>query len=248
MTEGIQVSSTADAPAAATARTSGAPIVAELRDVTKVYRTGAHELRALDGISFAFRAGEYWSVMGSSGSGKSTLLNVLGCIDRPTSGTYLVRGTNTDELSDDELSELRSRELGFVFQSYNLIAQLDVLENITVPLLYQDDPPADGLDRARALAERVGLGDRLHHRPNQLSGGQQQRVAIARALINDPALILADEATGNLDSQTALEILELFDELHAEGKTIALVTHEPDVGERASRHLRLKDGRIESID
>ena len=231
---------------AATAAEPKNQAVAELRGVSKVYDSGAETVRALDDLSFTFRAGEYWSIMGSSGSGKSTLLNVLGCLDRPSHGQYLVRGVDIAELDDDELSELRSRELGFVFQSYNLIQQLDVLENITVPLLYQDAPPKDGLDRAAYLAERVGLEQRLKHRPTQLSGGQQQRVAIARALINDPALILADEATGNLDSQTALEILELFDELHAEGKTIVLVTHESDVGERAERILRLKDGQVES--
>ncbi len=222
--------------------------VAELVDVRRTYRMGDELLHALDGVSFTFRPGEYWAVMGSSGSGKSTLLNVLGCLDRPTEGAYLVRGVDTNGLDDDALSELRSRELGFVFQSYNLIPQLDVLENILVPLFYQDDPPPGGEERARALAERVGLGNRLSHRPQQLSGGQQQRVAIARALVNDPALILADEATGNLDTQTALEILALFDELHAEGKTIVLVTHEPDVAERAQHVLHLRDGRIERIE
>jgi putative ABC transport system ATP-binding protein len=221
--------------------------VAALEDVHRVYRMGSSEVRALDGVNHVFGAGEYWAVMGTSGSGKSTLLNVLGCLDRPSTGTYRVRGRSTAELSDDELSELRSRELGFVFQSYNLIPQLDVLENITVPLTYQDDPPEDGEDRARALAERMGLAERMDHRPMQLSGGQQQRVAIARALVNDPALILADEATGNLDSATALEILDLFDELHAEGKTIVLVTHEPEVGERAQHVLHMRDGRIDDI-
>ncbi|MEO0652196.1 MAG: ABC transporter ATP-binding protein [Planctomycetota bacterium] len=222
-------------------------VVAQVDSISRVYRAGESEVRALDRFSFEFRQGEYWAIMGSSGSGKSTLLNILGCIDRPNEGDYYVRGTRTAELDDDELSELRSRELGFIFQSYNLIPQLDVIENITVPLIYQDDPPADGLERARMLAERVGLGQRLDHRPKELSGGQQQRVAIARALINDPALILADEATGNLDSHTALEILALFDELHAEGKTIVLVTHEPDVGERAQHLLRMKDGHIEDV-
>ncbi len=221
--------------------------VAELIDVTRIYDTGSVQVRALDGISFAFREGEYWSIMGSSGSGKSTLLNILGCIDRPSSGTYSVRGQEVADLDDDGLSELRARSLGFVFQSYNLIPQLDVLENILVPVLYLDDPPRGIEDRARQLADRVGLGNRLTHRPTELSGGQQQRVAIARALINNPALILADEATGNLDSQTALEILDLFDELNAEGKTILLVTHEPDVSARTQNVLRLKDGRVEDV-
>ncbi|MFO1011422.1 MAG: ABC transporter ATP-binding protein [Planctomycetota bacterium] len=221
--------------------------VAELVDVTRLYKMGANEVRALDRFSFAFRAGEYWSIMGSSGSGKSTLLNILGCIDRPTSGSYRVKGEDTGSLDDDRLSELRSRHIGFVFQSYNLIQQLNVLENILVPLLYQDEPPEDGEERARRLAERVGLGSRLDHKPTELSGGQQQRVAIARALVNDPTFVLADEATGNLDSKTAKEILDLFDELHAEGKTILLVTHEPSVGARAQKMLRLKDGRIEDV-
>ncbi len=221
--------------------------VAELRDVSRVYQMGANAVTALDGFSFTFGAGEYWSIMGQSGSGKSTLLNILGCIDRPDPGSYKIRGQEVSDLSDDELSEVRSRTLGFVFQSYNLIPQLDVLENILVPLFYQDDPPPDGEERARRLAARVGLADRLNHRPTELSGGQQQRVAIARALVNDPALILADEATGNLDSKTALEILALFDELHAEGKTILLVTHEPSIGARAERTLHLKDGRIEGV-
>jgi putative ABC transport system ATP-binding protein len=226
---------------------NGSEPVAELVDVTRLYTMGANVVRALDKFSFSFRAGEYWSIMGSSGSGKSTLLNLLGCIDRPTSGTYRVKGEDTHVLDDDDLSELRSRHIGFVFQSYNLIQQLDVLENILVPLLYQDDPPADGEERARRLAERVGLGDRLDHRPTELSGGQQQRVAIARALVNDPTFVLADEATGNLDSKTAQEILGLFDELHAEGKTILLVTHEPTIGLRAQKTLKLKDGRIEEV-
>jgi putative ABC transport system ATP-binding protein len=221
--------------------------VAELSDITRFYKMGTNVVRALDGFSFSFKKGEYWSIMGSSGSGKSTLLNILGCIDRPSSGSYKVRGEEVSTLDDDDLSDLRSREIGFVFQSYNLIPQLNVLENILVPLFYQDDPPPDGEDRARMLAGRVGLGERLHHRPMELSGGQQQRVAIARALINDPAIVLADEATGNLDSKTALEILDLFDELHAEGKTILLVTHEAKVGERAQKRLRMRDGRIDEV-
>lgn len=224
-----------------------APVVAELRRASRVYAMGSEEVRALDHLDFAVRRGEYWSVMGSSGSGKSTLLNVMGCLDRPTEGSFFVGGRDTAQLEDDELSELRSTKLGFIFQSYNLIPQLDVLENIMVPLSYQDDPPEDGEDRARELAKRMGLGERLGHKPLELSGGQQQRVAIARALVNDPELILADEATGNLDSQTAEEILSLFDDLHKEGKTLVFVTHEPDVAERAQHLLRMKDGRADKI-
>jgi putative ABC transport system ATP-binding protein len=221
--------------------------VAEMIGVSRIYRMGETLVPALHDFSFRFREGEYWAVMGSSGSGKSTLLNLLGCIDRPTEGRYLIRGQDVSDLDDDRLSEVRSRHLGFVFQSYNLIQQIDVLENILVPLYYQDEPPADGVERARALAERVGLADRMDHKPTELSGGQQQRVAIARALINDPALVLADEATGNLDTQTAREILELFDELHAEGKTIVMVTHEADVGDRAGHVLHLTDGAVDEV-
>ena len=221
--------------------------VVEFEGVHRVYRMGTNEVRALDGVDFAIGRGEYWSIMGTSGSGKSTLLNLLGCLDRPSQGVYRLRGVDTATLDDDELSELRSRELGFVFQSYNLIQQLDVLENIMVPLFYQDEPPKDAEGRAVRLAERMGLGDRLGHKPLELSGGQQQRVAIARALVNDPALILADEATGNLDTRTAEEILDLFDELHSEGTTIVLVTHEPEVAQRAQHLLRLRDGRIDAL-
>ena len=175
------------------------------------------------------------------------MLNVLGCLDRPTEGVYELGGEDTGLLDDDALSELRSRRLGFIFQSYNLIPQLDVLDNIMVPLLYQSNPPKDGEERARHLADRVGLGDRLAHRPRELSGGQMQRVAIARALVNDPDMILADEATGNLDSQTSKEIMNLFDELHQEGKTIVFVTHEASVSERAERVLIMGDGRVREV-
>ncbi len=230
-------------------RTNGAPPpVAELRDVRRTYIMGDTQVHALDGLTHTFRSGEYWAIMGSSGSGKSTLLNILGCIDRPTGGEYFVRGQPVSDLDDDELSELRGSQLGFVFQSYNLIPQLNVLENILVPVLYQDVHPLDVKDRAIELAERVGLADRLDHRPTELSGGQQQRVAIARSLINDPALMLADEPTGNLDTKTAAEIMELFDELHAEGKTILMVTHEAAVGERAGKVLRLVDGRVDQVE
>ncbi len=221
--------------------------VAELRDVTRVYRMGNNEVRALDGLSVEFGQGEYWSIMGSSGSGKSTLLNILGCIDRPSSGDYIVRGQKVSELDDDALSEMRGRRIGFIFQSFNLIQQLNVLENILVPVFYQDDAGDEEIERAKMLADRVGLDGRFDHRPNELSGGQQQRVAIARALINDPPLLLADEATGNLDTHTTGEILALFDELHDEGKTLLLVTHEKEVGLHAERMLMLKDGKIDQI-
>jgi putative ABC transport system ATP-binding protein len=226
---------------------SQAPAVAELVGVGRTYQTGDVAVHALRDFNHVFRKGEYWSIMGSSGSGKSTLLNLLGCIDRPTSGTYRLADREIASLDDDELSELRAHELGFVFQSYNLIAQLDVLENILVPVMYLDEPPEGIEERAHELAERVGLTGRLSHRPTELSGGQQQRVAIARALINDPAMILADEATGNLDSKTAGEILNLFDELHDEGKTILLVTHEASIGDRAEFVLTLADGKTQSV-
>jgi putative ABC transport system ATP-binding protein len=222
-------------------------IVADLDGVERVYLLGDGAVAALDGVHLSVRRGDYWSVMGASGSGKSTLLNVMGCLDRPTGGRYVLAGSDVNTLDDDALSELRSRKLGFIFQSYNLIPQLDVLENITVPLFYQDVPAAESEARARRLAERVGLSDRLRHKPTELSGGQQQRVAIARALVNDPELILADEATGNLDSQTAEEILDLFDELSRDGKTIVFVTHEAHVAARAHSSLRMKDGLVDEI-
>ncbi len=221
--------------------------VAELVEVKRTYRMGSEVVNALDGLSFRVERGEYWSIMGASGSGKSTLLNVMGCLDRPSSGVYRLAGRDVNELDDDELSQLRSEKLGFIFQSYNLIPQLDVLENIMVPLFYQDEPPEDGEERARRLADRMGLSERLAHKPLELSGGQQQRVAIARALVNDPELILADEATGNLDSQTAEDILNLFDELWREGKTIVFVTHESHVAERASHILRMRDGNVDEL-
>ena len=233
------------APAAPAASEKRA--VAELRNVARVYRMGDNEVRALDDVSCKFREGEYWAIMGSSGSGKSTMLNLLGCIDRPTGGEYFVSGTPVSSLDDDALSELRGKHIGFIFQSFNLIPQLNVLENILVPRFYLDDPGSGLEEKARGIAERVGLGSRIDHKPRELSGGQQQRVAIARALINDPSLLLADEATGNLDTQTTEEILQLFDELHRDGMTILLVTHEDEVGSRAEQVMRLKDGNIESI-
>ncbi len=219
--------------------------IVALRQATKTYAMGESLLHALFEIDLEVYRGEYVAVMGPSGCGKSTLLNVLGCLDKPTRGAYLLGGTDVSTLNDDALSEIRSSQLGFIFQSYNLIQQLNVLENIEVPLYYQGYSSAESSRIAKNLAERVGLGNRLHHKPMELSGGQQQRVGIARALVNNPLLLLADEPTGNLDSHSGTEILGLFDELREQGKTIIMVTHDPDIGERADRIVRLRDGRIE---
>ena len=205
-------------------------------------------VHALRGVSFEVLAGDYVAIMGPSGSGKSTLLNVLGCLDRPTSGCYELAGQNVAALDDDSLSEVRARSIGFVFQSYNLLQQLNVLENIKVPLQYQGMIGKHADDTCRRLAIKVGLGERLFHRPTELSGGQQQRVAIARSLVNDPHFILADEATGNLDSTTTDEVLDLFEDLNTDGKTIIMITHEDEVAARARRVIRLRDGLIESDD
>jgi len=219
-------------------------LAASIRDLTKDYPLGGETVRALRGVNFDVPEGDYVAIMGSSGSGKSTLLNLLGCLDRPTSGQLFLGEDDVSKLDDDQLSEIRASRIGFVFQAYNLIPQLTVLENIEVPLYYQGRVDPSDRRRCQELAEMVGLATRLKHRPPQLSGGQQQRVAIARSLVNDPYFILADEPTGNLDSVTTEEILELFDRLNAAGKTIIIVTHEDDVGARARRMIRLRDGKI----
>ncbi len=221
-------------------------LAAHIEDITKDYVLDGETVRALRGVSIDVPEGDFVAVMGASGSGKSTLLNLLGCLDRPTSGTLVLGTDDVSRLDDDELSEIRASRIGFVFQSYNLIPQLTVLENIEVPLFYQGKLAAKLRSRCYELAEMVGLSDRLKHRPTQLSGGQQQRVAIARSLVNDPYFILADEPTGNLDSVTAHEILELLDDLNSAGKTIIMVTHEGAVGERAKRIIRLMDGMVQS--
>ena len=222
--------------------------IVELQDVRKVYQMGREQVHALAGVSLTIERGGFWAIMGASGSGKSTMLNLLGCLDRPTAGVYRLGGSDVGIMDDDQLSDLRLRRLGFVFQSFNLIPQLTVRENIELPLYYLGWDAVDSAQRAAELAELVQLGDRLGHRPTELSGGQQQRVAIARALANDPQLILADEPTGNLDTATGHHIMELLERLHDEGKTLVMVTHEPEVAASASHRLHMRDGKIERIE
>src|SRR5262245_23880191 len=223
------------------------PAVAEVIDLVKDYYLGPEPVHALRGLNLSFEDGDFIALMGPSGSGKSTLLNVLGCLDRPTFGDYILAGQNVAHMDDDDLSDVRSKYLGFIFQSYNLLAQYTVVENIEVPLLYQGSRlNAKTRERCTELAELVGLGDRIDHRPMQLSGGQQQRVAIARSLVNDPQVILADAPTGNLDSRTSDEIMQMLRRLNDAGKTIIMVTHENDIAAWARRVVRLRDGHVES--
>jgi putative ABC transport system ATP-binding protein len=222
------------------------PLVIDIEGVTKLYKMGTETIHALRGVQLRIRRNEYLAIMGPSGSGKSTLMNMLGCLDTPTAGRYEFAGKNVAAMVDDELADIRNREIGFVFQTFNLLPRSDALHNVELPLIYAGIGRTERLDRARRALENVGLGDRLHHRPNELSGGQRQRVAIARALVTRPSIILADEPTGNLDSKTGVEIMTLFEQLYAQGNTIIVVTHEEDIARHARRIVRLRDGLIES--
>jgi putative ABC transport system ATP-binding protein len=221
--------------------------IAELRGVSKIYGSGDLAVKALDQLDLIIREGDYLAVMGASGSGKSTAMNILGCLDRPTQGSYRLNDMAIDQLDDDALADVRNRSLGFVFQQFHLLPNATAMDNVMLPMIYAGIEPEERRARARSALERVGLGQRLDNRPNQLSGGQQQRVAIARAIINQPSLLLADEPTGALDSQTTREVLELFDELHQQGITLVLVTHEDDVAARARQIARFQDGHILEI-
>ena len=217
--------------------------VAELKGISKIYGSGDLQVKALDQLNLTVQEGDYLAVMGASGSGKSTAMNILGCLDRPTSGTYRLNGMAVEQLDDDALADVRNRSLGFVFQQFHLLGHASAMENVMLPMIYAGVPREERIERAQSALRRVGLAQRLENKPNQLSGGQQQRVAIARAIINRPSLLLADEPTGALDSNTTAEVLELFDELHQQGITLVMVTHEDDVAARAQRIARFQDGR-----
>ena len=220
--------------------------VISVNQLRKTYIMGSQEIHALKSITVDIQRNEYVALMGPSGSGKSTLMNLLGCLDTPSEGDYILNEENVSQLSDSELAEIRNKEIGFVFQTFNLLPRLSSLENVALPLVYAGMSRSKRLERAQEVLEMVGLGERVHHKPNELSGGQRQRVAIARALVNKPSIILADEPTGNLDTKTSVEIMEIFEQIHNQGNTIILVTHEPDIAEHAHRIIRLRDGLVES--
>ena len=220
--------------------------IIRLEEIYKIYRVGNQEVRALDGVSLSVFKNEYVAIMGPSGSGKSTLMNILGCLDSPSSGHYILNGVDVSEMEDGELADVRNREIGFVFQSFNLLPRYNALENVALPMVYAGVPAKERMERAAAALESVALSERMDHKPNELSGGQKQRVALARALINNPSIILADEPTGNLDTHTSIEIMRLFDEIHSRGNTVIVVTHEEDIAAYAHRIIRLRDGKVES--
>lgn len=225
---------------------SDRPHIIRISELCRYYTMGDQTVKALDGINLDFRKNDYAAIMGPSGSGKSTLMNILGCLDTPTSGRYELNGQNVADMDDDELARIRNREIGFVFQTFNLLSRLDCLRNVELPLIYAGVPPEERRERARKALEQVGLGDRINHKPGELSGGQTQRVAIARALINNPSIILADEPTGNLDTATSHDIMDIFSKLSEAGNTIILITHEEDIANYTRRIIRLRDGKIES--
>ena len=220
--------------------------IIEIKGLKKEFAVGSEIVKALKGIDISVMKNEYLAMMGPSGSGKSTLMNLVGCLDTPSAGSYNLNGTNVSSLKDDDLAEIRNKEIGFIFQTFNLLPRLTALENVSLPLVYAGYNSEDRKIKAQDVLEKVGLGDRMDHRPNQLSGGQRQRVAVARALVNDPSIILADEPTGNLDSKTSLDIMRLFEEIHEMGNTLIVVTHEEEVASYAHRILRLRDGLVES--
>ena len=220
--------------------------IIEIKGLKREFLVGSEIVKALKGVNVSVMKNEYLAMMGPSGSGKSTLMNLLGCLDTPTAGAYSLNGTDVSSLKDDDLAEIRNKEIGFIFQTFNLLPRLTALENVSLPLVYAGYNSEDRKIKAQDVLERVGLGDRMDHRPNQLSGGQRQRVAVARALVNDPSIILADEPTGNLDSKTSLDIMRLFEEIHEMGNTLIVVTHEEEVASYAHRILRLRDGLVES--
>ena len=222
--------------------------IIHLETITKIYQVGDEKVHALDGVSIQIQKNEYVAIMGPSGSGKSTMMNIIGCLDTPTSGLYELNGINVSDMNDNQLAKIRNKEIGFVFQTFNLLARSDVLHNVELPLIYGGIGSMERKKLARAAIERVGLTDRIHHKPNELSGGQRQRVSIARALVTQPSILLADEPTGNLDTKTGDEIMFLIDRLHQEGNTIILVTHEEDIALHAHRRIRLRDGKIEADD
>lgn len=229
-----------------TANAASRDSIISMRNIWKTYQMGTEELHALQDVSFEVKKNEYVAIIGPSGSGKSTLMNLIGCLDSPTKGEYWINGNQVAEMTDDELAHIRNKEVGFVFQTFNLLSRATALHNVELPLIYAGLRAAERHEKAMASLTAVELGDRVTHRPNELSGGQRQRVAIARALVNHPSILLADEPTGALDSKTSIEIMHLFEKLHAEGNTIILVTHEPDIAERAHRVITIRDGRIES--